>query len=130
MGKKEISDKVTLFLLSHPLPSAPSLPFSSTEERSTTESKPIIPLPKSQKSPKSSAICGPMSTKPLRTASKSNTKKTKRSLPRKRPTMRKSTAKSSARRKRKELKSTTKRNDLSALTVHLLIFSIFFSKFC
>jgi hypothetical protein len=67
-----------------------------------TESKLTIPLPKSQKSPKLSVICGLMSTRLQRTVFKPNTIRTKRLLLKKRPTTRRSMARLSAKKRRKE----------------------------
>jgi len=111
MGKKEISDKVIKVLFSQLPPNEPSQLSSSTEEKSMIRSRPITQLPRSQKSPRSSAICGHMSNSPPRTDSKSSTRRT-RKLPLKiRPSMKRNTARSSARKRRRELPRRITMND-------------------
>ena len=111
MGKKEQSDKVTLIIHSHLLPKEHSQLSSSIVERSMNRSRPTIPQPKSPKSPESLAICGRMSIKEPRTVLWQNIKRTKKLLLNKRQSMRKNTVRLSARRKRKELKKKTSKND-------------------
>lgn len=111
MGKKENSDKVINILHSHPPPSGPSLPFSSTELKSMTESRPkTLPL-KSQRSPESSVICGTPSTRLPKTDWKQNTRRTRSRWRRRRPNTRKNMARSSARKRISAPARSRKKND-------------------
>ena len=76
-----------------------------------TRSRLTIPQPKSPKSPRSLATCGLMSIKLPRTVLRQNIKKTKKLSLNKRQSTRRNTVKLSARRKRKELRRKTSKND-------------------
>jgi hypothetical protein len=76
-----------------------------------TRSRLTIPQPKSPKSPRSLATCGIMSIKLPRTVLKQNIKKTKNLSLNKKQNTKRNTVKLSARRKIKELRKKTSKND-------------------
>jgi hypothetical protein len=121
MGKKEQSDKVTLIIHSHPLPKEHSQLSSSIVEKSMIRSRLTIPQPKLPKSPGLLAICGRMLIKQLKSVLKHNIKRTKKLLLNKKQSTKKNSVKLSARRKRKELKKKTSKNDSKSCFICLLL---------
>ena len=77
-----------------------------------TKSKRTTQLPKSQKSPRSSVICGPMLTKLPSCASASNMSTARLVMLRRRPSTRKSTERLSAKREKRESKRRSMMNDV------------------
>jgi len=126
MGKKEQSDKVSLIIHSHPLPKEHSQLSSSIADRSMTKSRLTIPQPKSPKSLGLLAICGQMSIRQPRTVLRQNIKRTKKLLLNKKQSTKKNTVRLSAKRKRKELKKKTSKNDLKSCFICSHLRSIFY----